>query len=132
MIRFPPITLNFFRWLVAFTILLFVGRQVLRRGSNLWTNWKRYSILGLLGIGIYNALQYLALQSSSPINVTLVNASLPFWMLVIGRMCFKAKVNGRQLIGGLMSLLGVVLVLTRADWQELLAFSFVPGDDSIW
>ncbi|QTC00355.1 DMT family transporter [Alcaligenes sp. SORT26] len=124
----PPITLNFFRWLVAFTILLFVGRQVLRRGSNLWPQWKRYSILGLLGIGIYNALQYLALQSSSPINVTLVNASLPFWMLVIGRLFFKSTVNGRQLIGGLMSLLGVILVLTRADWHELIAFRFVAGD----
>jgi len=124
----PPITLNFFRWLVAFVILLFFGRQVLRRGSSLWANWRRYSILGLLGIGIYNALQYLALQSSSPVNVTLVNASLPFWMLVIGRLFFGASVNWRQLAGGLMSLLGVILVLTRADWHELLALNFVPGD----
>ncbi len=124
----PPITLNFFRWLVAFVILLFFGRQVLRRGSSLWATWRRYSILGLLGIGIYNALQYLALQSSSPVNVTLVNASLPFWMLVIGRLFFGASVNWRQLAGGLMSLLGVILVLTRADWHELLALNFVPGD----
>lgn len=35
--------------------------------------WRRYGLLlGLLGIGVYNALQYLALQTSTPINVTLV------------------------------------------------------------
>jgi drug/metabolite transporter (DMT)-like permease len=40
-------------------------------------------MLGLLGVGCYNALQYLALQTSTPINVTLVVASMPLFMLVV-------------------------------------------------
>ena len=71
----PPITLNFLRWAVAFVLLLPLGAWVLRRGSGLWSHWKRYAVLGLLGVGCYNALQYLALKTSTPLNVTLVAAS---------------------------------------------------------
>jgi drug/metabolite transporter (DMT)-like permease len=54
----PPMTLNFFRWVIAFAILLPLTWQVLKPQSSLWTNWKRYAVLGLLGVGSYNALQY--------------------------------------------------------------------------
>ena len=77
----PPITLNFFRWLLAFAILLPLAHGVLRKDSPLWPHWRRYAVLGLLGIGLYNALQYMALQTSTPINVTLVGSSMPVWML---------------------------------------------------
>lgn len=123
-----PITLNFFRWLVAFIVLLFFAREVFRHGSSLWTQWRRYSMLGLLGIGVYNALQYMALQTSTPINVTLVNASLPFWMLLIGRVFYRSVVSPRQLWGGLFSLSGVLIVLTQGDWRQLFTLHFVPGD----
>ena len=56
----PPITLNFLRWALAFAILLPLGGWVLRRGSGLWSHWRRFALLGLLGVGLYNALQYLA------------------------------------------------------------------------
>src|SRR3954463_12208226 len=77
----PPITLNFLRWAIAMLILLPLAGWIFRRGSSLWTHWKRFTWLGLLGIGLYNTLQYLALHTSSPINVTLVAASMPVWML---------------------------------------------------
>ena len=66
----PPLTLNFLRWLLAFALLLPLAHQVLRRDSGLWSHWRRYALLGLLGIGLYNAFQYMALQTSMPINVT--------------------------------------------------------------
>ena len=70
----PPITLNFLRWAIAFFILLPLAAWVLRRGSGLWSHWRRFTVLSLLGVGCYNALQYLALQTSTPLNVTLVAA----------------------------------------------------------
>lgn len=124
----PPVTLNFLRWAIAFTVLLFFAYKILRRGSSLWSQWRRYAMLGLLGIGLYNALQYMALQTSTPINVTLVNASLPFWMLLIGRLFFRSVVSPRQLLGGLFSLFGVMIVLAQGDPQQLLSLRFVPGD----
>ncbi|MEP6791245.1 MAG: EamA family transporter, partial [Ramlibacter sp.] len=71
----PPITLNFLRWALALVLLLPLAGWVLRKNSGLWSHWKRYAVLGLLGVGCYNALQYLALKTSTPLNVTLVAAS---------------------------------------------------------
>jgi drug/metabolite transporter (DMT)-like permease len=124
----PPVTLNFLRWVIALALLLPFAFRVLRRDSGLWQNWRRFSLLGLLGIGLYNALQYLALQSSTPINVTLVAASMPVWMLLIGRLFFHAGVARRQVLGALLSIAGVLLVLSRGDPAQLLAARLVPGD----
>lgn len=124
----PPITLNFLRWAIALLILLPLAASIYRSGSGLLTHWRRYAVLGLLGIGTYNALQYLALGTSTPINVTLVAASMPVWMLAIGWMFFGAQVTRKQVLGATLSIAGVLFVLARGDWRELLALRLVPGD----
>jgi drug/metabolite transporter (DMT)-like permease len=123
-----PMTLNFMRWLLAFIVLLPLAAHLLRRDSPLWTHWKRYAALGLLGIGCYNAFQYLALQTSTPMNVTLVASSSPLWMLAIGALFYGAKITPRQLIGAAFSIVGVLLVLSRGRWEQLAALHLVPGD----
>ena len=124
----PPITLNFMRWALAFVLLLPLASWVLRRGSGLREHWRRYAVLGLLGVGCYNALQYLALKTSTPLNVTLVAASSPVFMLGIGALFFGQRVTGRQVAGAALSIAGVLVVLSRGDWQQLLAVRLVPGD----
>ncbi|SOD29897.1 Permease of the drug/metabolite transporter (DMT) superfamily [Variovorax sp. YR752] len=123
-----PLTLNFVRWVIAFALLLPLAAPVLRRNSPLWEHWKRYAVLGLLGIGLYNAFQYLALQTSTPINVTLVGSSLPLWMLATGALFFGARISAREIGGALLSMVGVLLVLSRGEWQQLLGLRLVPGD----
>ncbi len=123
-----PITLNFLRWALAFVILLPLAGWVLRPGSGLWQHRRRFAVLGLLGVGLYNALQYLALQTSTPVNVTLVASSMPLWMLALGRLFFGARVTRPQLLGALLSIAGVAVVLARGDWANLARLSLVPGD----
>lgn len=124
----PPVTLNLLRWTIAMLILLPLASSVFRRGSALWPHWKRFALLGLLGVGLYNTLQYLALHTSSPINVTLVAASMPVWMMLVGRMFFGASISHQQTVGALLSIGGVLLVLGRGDLQILLSLRLVPGD----
>lgn len=124
----PPITLNFLRWAVAFVLLLPLAYGVLRPDHPVWAHWRRYALLGLLGIGLYNALQYMALQTSTPINVTLVGSSMPVWMLAVGAVFFGVSVTRRQLAGAALSMAGVLLVLSRGEWGQLLALRLVPGD----
>ena len=124
----PPMTLNLLRWAIALLILLPLAAWIFRPGSGLWAAWRRFALLGLLGVGLYNSLQYLALQSSSPINVTLVASSMPVWMLLVGRLFFGAKIGRRQMIGALSSIAGVLLVLCRGEWRRFLALHLVPGD----
>ena len=124
----PPITLNFLRWALAFLLLLPLAGWVLRPGSGMWSHWRRFLLLGLLGVGCYNALQYLALTTSTPLNVTLVASSTPVWMLLIGALGFGQRVTLRQVAGAVLSIAGVLVVLARGDWAELLEVRLVPGD----
>jgi drug/metabolite transporter (DMT)-like permease len=124
----PPMTLNFLRWLVAGLILLPFGHAIFRRGSGLLVQWRRYALLGLLGVGSYNSLQYLALHTSSAVNVTLVASSMPVWMLIIGRLFHGAAIRPMQVIGSVLSLAGVLVILAQGQWAQLLQLQFVPGD----
>jgi drug/metabolite transporter (DMT)-like permease len=124
----PPVTLNFLRWFFAFLILLPIAGRVLRRGSPLWAHWKRFAVLGLLGVGCYNALQYMALKTSTPLNVTLVAGSVPIWMLLVGTFFFGQRITPRQMVGAVLSIAGVLVVLSRGDWDTLLHVHLVPGD----
>ncbi|TFZ07382.1 DMT family transporter [Ramlibacter henchirensis] len=124
----PPMTLNFLRWAIAFVLLLPFAAQLLKPGSSLWPHWRRFLLLGLLGVGCYNALQYLALTTSTPLNVTLVGASMPAWMLAIGAMFFGQRITMRQVTGAALSITGVLVVLSRGDWDVLLQVRLVPGD----
>ena len=124
----PPLTLNFLRWLLAFALLLPLATWVLRPGSGLWPHWRRFALLGLLGVGLYNALQYLALHTSTPLNVTLVASSMPLWMMALGRLFFGARITRPQLLGALLSMIGVAVVLARGDWAQLARLKLVPGD----
>jgi len=124
----PPAMLNFLRWALAFALLLPLAGGLLRRGSVLWPRWRRFALLGLLGVGSYNALQYLALKTSTPLNVTLVAASSPVFMLGVGALFFGQRVSHRQLAGAALSIAGVVLVLSHGDWRLLAQVRLVPGD----
>ena len=124
----PPITLNFLRWVLAFCLLLPFAWGLLRRNSPVWPMWRRYALLGLLGVGCYNALQYLALKTSTRLNVTLVAASTPVFMLGIGRLFFGQAISMRQMLGAVLSIAGVLLVLSRGEWAQLANFHLVPGD----
>jgi drug/metabolite transporter (DMT)-like permease len=127
----PPMTLNLLRWTIALAVLVPLGWATLRQAgviASIRTRWHRYALLGLLGIGMYNSLQYLALQSSTPINVTLVASGMPVWMMLVGRLFYGVAVRTRQVIGALLSIVGVLAVLCRGDVDQLLALRLVAGD----
>jgi len=123
-----PITLSAVRWGLAALLLLPLGWRVFKPNSALWQNKKRFLLLGLFGVGSYNVLLYLALQTSTAINVTLIGASMPIWMLFIGAVFYQNKPNLLQLIGAIVSLLGVAIVLTRGELATLLSMKMVIGD----
>jgi len=123
-----PMTLNLLRWCVAFVLLLPMAGKVLGTSSPLWSQWRRFAALSLLSIGGYNAMLYLALHTSTAINVTLVGARTPVWMLLIGRLFFHQPITARQSAGAALSIAGVLLVLSRGDWLVLAQLHLVPGD----
>lgn len=123
-----PFALNLVRWCLALLFLLPLGWQVLSKRSAICTHWKHFALLGLFGIGCYNALLYAALQTSTPLNVTLVGSSMPVWMLAAGRVLWGTRITGRQWAGAVLSIVGVAVVMARGDMLQLLQLQFVVGD----
>ncbi|MGS0755562.1 DMT family transporter [Roseateles sp. GG27B] len=87
-----------------------------------------FALAGFLGIGCYNALQYQALHSSSVLNVTLIAASMPVWMLAVGAALYRVRPTRQQLLGAALSLLGVAFVISRGHLSALAQVQFVIGD----
>lgn len=126
-----PVHLNLLRWSLAFVILLPLGWRAFGTATSraqLRERWKHLAVLGLLGVGVYNSMQYLALRTSTPVNVTLIAASTPIWMMVFGALFFHQQPRTREIAGALLSLLGVATVMVRGDWLALARVQFVPGD----
>lgn len=127
----PPFALNALRWLLAILILLPLGWQAVASPSaraEIWLRRKPLAVLGLLGVGAYNALQYWALETSSALNVTLIAASLPVWMLLLGVAVFNVRPSRRELLGAVVSLCGVVVVVARGDLSQLSRLKLAAGD----
>jgi len=127
----PPVLLNLIRWIGALLILLPLGWGAFgtaERRAQVRERWPHLAMLGLLGVGMYNAMQYMALRTSSPLNVTLIAASMPLWMMLNGLVFFHARPGPRDLLAAALSLAGVVTVLTRGHLLEVAKIRLVPGD----
>lgn len=124
-----PLLLNTLRWAAAFAILL--GLYLFRRGSTplvAGASWRTYAVLGLLSVTSYNALQYMALRTTTAINVTLIAASGPLWMLLLGRLFFGERSHRMAWLGAGLSLSGVLVVLTGGDPARLAGLRLASGD----
>ena len=127
----PPLMLNMLRWLLVLLFLLPVAWRFLASADQrraLRERWLILSVLGLLSVGSYNALNYLALHTSTPLNVTLIAASSPLWTLAIGFLFYQRQPGPRDLFSAACSLAGVMIVLTRGQPPELTRIVFAPGD----
>ena len=125
----PPLTLNFLRWVVALMVLLpFILTQLKVDWSTGRQHWKLFAATGFLSTTCYNALQYLALITSSPINIALITAAGPIFTLLVGRAFFSAHIGRSAALGAVLSILGVAWVLVRGEIQNLTQVAFVSGD----
>ncbi|MDO9283651.1 MAG: DMT family transporter [Aquabacterium sp.] len=129
--QISPLWLNALRWAIALALLLPLGWRAFgsaQRRAQVGARWRHLALLSLTGVGAYNALQYLALKTSTPLNVTLIAASSPVWMLAIGAFFYGVRPRRAQVAGALLSLAGVAVVLSRGDPAALLRVQLVSGD----
>jgi len=124
----PPVAMNAVRWVIVLALLMPITYRSLRDVAAIRQRWLYLASIGVLGVGTYNALQYLALQTSTPLNVTLIGASVPVWMMIVGRVGFGQAIHARQWTGAALSTMGVLMVITQGQWASLMHLQLVPGD----
>ncbi|MEW5727959.1 MAG: DMT family transporter [Pseudomonadota bacterium] len=124
-----PVTLSFWRWVAALALILpFTGRGLAAHLPVLMAHWRVVVPLGLFSVAAYNTLLYLALQTTTAINATLVGTSLPLMVLVLARLWLDEPIRGRQAAGIAVSALGLVAVVAKGDAALLARLDFAPGD----
>ena len=129
--QIPPLALNAMRWSLALAILLPLGWRAVATPAaraEIRARWRPLAVLGGLGVGYYNAMQYVALKTSTPLNITLIASSLPVWMLAVGALFHGERAGRRAIAGAALSLAGVAVVLARGDPANLARVRFVAGD----
>jgi drug/metabolite transporter (DMT)-like permease len=124
-----PITLSFWRWFLAMLILLpFVIKPMWQQREIIKTHFWKICFLAILSITAFNSLAYIALQYTTATNATLLNSFIPIFILVFMGLFFKEKISNKQILGVLVSLLGVFAILTRLDLEIIKALSINKGD----
>jgi drug/metabolite transporter (DMT)-like permease len=127
--EFPPLALSFARWALALLLILPFAIGGLREAwPRLRGQWPLLMGISALGVGCYNSLQYLALQTSTAVNATLIGASGPIMTLLVGAAFFGSPVRRLQWIGAALSMVGVLIVIARGDLMKLATLQLDRGD----
>jgi drug/metabolite transporter (DMT)-like permease len=127
--QFPPLALSFARWALALVLLApFALGAVRAHRAAIRTHLPLLAWTALLGVGCYNSLQYLALQTSTAVNATLIGASGPIMTLLVGAIWFGIAVGRHQWFGAALSIVGVLWVIARGEPVNLLRLQFDAGD----
>lgn len=124
-----PISLSFWRWFFASLILLpFVIKPIWQQRQLIKANFVKVLLLAVLSIAAFNSLAYIALQTTSATNATLLNSFIPIFILVISGIFLKEVISKIQILGVLVSLLGVMVILTQLDANIVKNMTITPGD----
>lgn len=124
-----PFTLAFLRWLTAFAVVLPLGWRHLRADrAALAQGWKPILLLGVLGVGSFNGLMYLGLHFTNATNAMLFQAAVPGLVLLADRLLFAQSAPATRVAGVLLSAIGVIIVVIRADISVLAGLRLGIGD----
>ncbi len=125
----PPVGLAFWRWSLAFVLMLpLAGPGLWRHRHALRREWAALLLLGALGMGVCGAFVYVGLKTTTATNAGLIYAASPALILVISALARGEPVRPRQVAGIVLAIAGVVVILARGDFAALLALRFTIGD----
>jgi len=122
----PPIGLSFWRWLTALVIILpfaiphwKAARSVIRK------NWLVLLTLSVFSVACFNTMIYLGLQTAPASNSILLQSACPVLILIFSWLFFREKVTLLQSAGMMISLFGVIVVVTEGSPSALLGMDFL-------
>jgi drug/metabolite transporter (DMT)-like permease len=125
----PPMAMTFFRWLFAIVILApFAWRHLRRDWPVIRASWKTMLVLGAIGVGTHNGLAYLGLNYTTATNGVILNSFIPIMIITISWIFLRERLAPAQVAGVLVSLAGVLTILSKGSSSTLLEFRVNAGD----
>ena len=125
----PPFSLNFYSWLFAGLILLpFTIKEIIEKKDYILNNVGFFIILGVTSITIFNSTVYYSLYYMQVISGVLMISTIPVWIMFISSILGIEKTNRFQIFGVILSLLGVLFIITKSDLEVIKNLAFNRGD----
>jgi drug/metabolite transporter (DMT)-like permease len=125
----PPLALSFWRWMIALAIVAPVGLpRVMQQRSVIRERWGSMAILAGLSVGAFNTLLYLAAQTTTAVNIALINSTMPVVVTLLARIILGQRVVPVQALGIGVALSGMLVIVGQGSWQTFAGLSFQPGD----
>ena len=125
----PPLSLVFYRWSLVWIILLpFTYKEIIEYKKTILNNLPLLFFLGFTSVGLFNSFTYLSLIYTQVINASLFNTAIP---AIIILLCFLFKVektNKFQILGLIISVCGILAIITKLKLDILLSLDFNKGD----
>jgi len=132
MFQIPPFSLNFYRWFFAGLILLpFTYKEIISKKKYILNNLGFFIILGITSITIFNSIVYYSLYYTQVISGILMISTIPVWIIFISSLLNIEKTNIFQILGVVLSLTGVIFIITKADLNLIKNLDFNKGDLSM-
>ncbi|WP_300461506.1 DMT family transporter [Desulfobacula sp.] len=127
----PPVSLAFYRWLVAVIVFLpFALKSLIREWGIIQEHPTYFSITALLGVTTFNTLIYIAGHTTTAMNLSLIAITFPVFIVLLSRILYKDPITAQKGIGITLVLIGVVTLITKGSLSALLNISFNRGD--VW
>lgn len=125
----PPIALSFWRWALALAVLLpFTFLITLRQRQLVARHWRLLATLGATGIAIFHIFVYQALHYTAAVNAALFLSTTPVFIVALSWVLLRDRLQARQGVGIVISLLGAVVIIMRGDIARLLQLQLNVGD----
>lgn len=123
---FPPLFIAAARFTVA--AVIFTPYLISKKKYPTRRTWGIVFLMGVTGIFLFNPLVYLGLHYTTSINVTLINSLSPLSVAIISNLWLKEELTGRKIIGLLISIFGIIIVVTQGQPGRILSLKFNSGD----
>jgi drug/metabolite transporter (DMT)-like permease len=125
----PPLAISTTRWLLPVVILYpFARRHLVRDWPLIRRHWRVLLWVGITGGAIFSGLQYIGLQLTTALNVSVINSLTPAIIVAAGALIFGDRLSRTQIAGVLTSSVGVLVIVTRGDPGTLRDLTFNWGD----
>ena len=127
--EFDPLSMNFWRWLIASALLApFALRGLRGKGALIRRHAGILLLLALSGVAAFHSLVYLGLRTTTTVNAVLLNSTIPLFMLLCSWIIERERATRRQVAGMLLSLAGILVILSRGEPASLLRLELHAGD----
>jgi len=125
----PPMAIGTLRWLLAAALLWpFVRHQLAKDWPVVRARLPVMIYLSLLGGAIFGTVQFVGLQYTAALNVSVMNSLAPVLIVAASAVMFGDRITARQAIGIVISLAGVLAIISRLDFAVISGLGFNIGD----